>query len=203
VFDFAGAEALAEEARELARSANFLPPVVSASIDLLLNLTRCQEVGRAEQLVDEAAQAVEKAAGFHGWLWRLRLAEARAELALARGDWDEALRWADDAITQSRVHGRVKYQVAGLAARGRALDALGRTRQAIGDLRSAVDLARPVGDPAMLLRAATGLLALDGDDALAAEVRAAADRIAAALPDAEMRHRFAEAEPVRLLDRLR
>ena len=58
---------------------------------------------------------------------------------------------------------------------------------------------RPVGDTAMFLRAATALLALDGDGDLAAEARAAAQRIAAALPDEEMRRRFAAAEPVRSL----
>jgi tetratricopeptide (TPR) repeat protein len=202
VFDFAGNEVLAEEARELGRSANFLPPVLSASIDLLLNLARCQDVGRAEKLVDEVGAAAEKTAGFHGWLWRLRLAEARAEIALACGDWEETLRLVEDAIDQSRARGRVKYHAVGLETRAGALAALGRTREAIADLRNAVELTRPTGDPAMFLRAATGLLALDGDDALAGEARAAADSIALALPDAEMRRRFQEAELVRLLDRL-
>jgi hypothetical protein len=53
----------------------------------------------------------------------------------------------------------------------------------------------------MLLRAATALLAIEGDDALATEARQAAQRIAAALPDAEMRRRFEAAEPVRMLSR--
>jgi hypothetical protein len=60
-------------------------------------------------------------------------------------------------------------------------------------------VARPAGSPALFLRPATALLALDGDDALAAEARAAADRITAALPDPEMRRRFEAAEPVRFL----
>jgi hypothetical protein len=51
----------------------------------------------------------------------------------------------------------------------------------------------------MFLHTAAALLALDGDDTLAAEARAAAHRILAALPDAEMRRRFEAAEPVRLL----
>jgi len=51
-----------------------------------------------------------------------------------------------------------------------------------------VPLARKVGDPAQFVRAASGLLALDGDDALAAEASAAMARIARALPDARMRH---------------
>ena len=49
---------------------------------------------------------------------------------------------------------------------------------------------RPVGDPALFLRAATGLLALDGDDALVAEAGAAAQRIVAALPDEPARRCF-------------
>jgi tetratricopeptide (TPR) repeat protein len=175
---------------------------VSAGIDLLLNLARRREVSRAEELVDEVAERAAKVAGWHGWQWQMRLAEARAEIALARGDWEEALRPAEDTITQSRASGRVKYQVAGLRSRAQALASLGRHREAIADLRSAVALARPIGDPAMFLHTAAALLAIEGDDTLAAEARAAAHRILAALPDAEMRRRFEAAEPVRRLGKL-
>ena len=48
-------------------------------------------------------------------------------------------------------------------------------------------------------RAAAELLTVDGDDALAAEGRAALERIKAELPDAELRRRFEHAEPVRVL----
>lgn len=95
LFDYAGHEALAEEARTLALSINFLPPVASAGIDLLLNFARCHETGRAEALLPEIAAIVEKASGFHGWLWRLRLVEAQAEIALARGAWEEAVHHAE------------------------------------------------------------------------------------------------------------
>jgi hypothetical protein len=53
----------------------------------------------------------------------------------------------------------------------------------------------------MFLRAAAALLAIDGDDALAAETRAAVTRIAEGLPDTEIRRRFLSAEPVRLVMR--
>ena len=43
VFDFAGAERIAEEAREQARSSNYIGPVVSAGIDLLFNYARRRE----------------------------------------------------------------------------------------------------------------------------------------------------------------
>ena len=193
--------ALAEEARDVARSVSFPPPLVSASIDLLLNFARRGEVARAETLAGEVAGAVERAAGWHGWLWKLRFTEARAEIALARGDAEQAIRSAGEALEQS--HGRrAKYQTLGLVTRARALAAVGRTTEAVADLREAVRTARPLGDPALFLRAAAALLALDGDDELAAETRSTASRILAALPTEAMCQRFQAAEPVRLLGRL-
>ena len=197
LFDYAGHEAIAEEARDYARTLGFPPPLISAGIDLLLNFARRLEVSRAEKIVDEVAETVETAAAWHGWLWRMRLAEGKAEIALARGDWEETIRLAGEAIEQSRAKGRVKYQALGLGTRAKALASLGRTKAATADLRSAIELARPVGDPALFLGAAAALLAIDGDDALATEARAAVERITAALPDRDTRRRFEAAEPVR------
>ena len=202
VFDFVGAEALAEEAREMSRSASFPNALVSAGIDLLLNWARRSEVGHAEHLVHELDEAAIGGQGHHRWLWQVRLAQAHAELALARGDWETALRWAEDAIARSRLRGRVKYEIAGLATRGQALAGYGRTEEAIATLQQAVALARPVGDPAMFLRVSSSLLALDGDDALLAEARAAVDRIIAALPTIDLVRHFQSAEPVRVVERL-
>ena len=197
LWDFAGNEALAQEARERARALGFAPPAVSAGIDLLLNFARRGEVGRAEGLLAEVAAEAERVAGWHGWVWGLRLAQVRAELALARGDWAAALHWAGDAIARSRAGHRPKYEALGCNTRAQALLALGRTTEAIADLRRAVTLARSVDDPALLLRPAAGLLAVDGDDALAAEAGAAVRRIVGALPDGDMRRSFEAAEPIR------
>ncbi|HEY7092171.1 MAG TPA: hypothetical protein VH393_03270, partial [Ktedonobacterales bacterium] len=90
----------------------------------------------------------------------------------------------------------------GLRARAEALISLNRHQEALSDLRATVTLARPVGDPAMFLRATAPLLALDGDDALLAEARAAARRIASELRDAETLARFQSAEQVRALGKL-
>jgi hypothetical protein len=203
VFDYAGHAGIADEARELGRSANLLNPFVSASLDLLFNYIRCGEIGRAEQIVNEVAASVEQAAGSHGWVWRMRLAEARAELALARGDWEETLRLVEHAIAQSQPRGRVKYHAFGLETRARALAALGHKHEAIVQARNAVNLIRPIEAPALFLRAAAALLDLEGDDSLLAEARAAAHQISIALPNEEMRLLFEAAEPVRLIDRLR
>jgi tetratricopeptide (TPR) repeat protein len=207
VWDFEGNEVLAEEARELARSWAFGPPDVSAGLDLLLNFARRGDVGRADALVEEVAAAAVSPKGpmsyWHGWLWRLRLAEARAEIALARGNWQDSLTCADEAIERSRAR-RVKYEVLGLTTRAQALLGLGQAKAAIVELKRAVDIARPVGDPALFLRPAVRLidLSIDGGDVLAAEARSAVERIDAALPDDTMRARFSESEPVRTLTRL-
>jgi DNA-binding SARP family transcriptional activator len=189
--DFVGAEELSNEARELALSANWPPTAASASIDLLFNFVRRGEIGRAEQLLAEVAGAVEKAAGFHGWLWRLRLAQARAEIAAARGTWVEAADAASTAIDRSHTLGRPKYEAAGLHTRARAIAALGRTNEAIADLRRALAHARGTGDPALFLRVAPALLALAGDDGLANETRALAARVTQSLPEGELRRGFA------------
>ena len=201
LFDFARHAALAEEARELARSANLMNPLVSASLDLLFNYVRRQEVGLAEKIVREVSGTVEKAAGSHGWLWRLRLAQARAELALARGDIEGTLQLVEQAIAQSQERGRVKYQAYGLETQAKALARLGRKNAAISIAKRALELIRPIGAPALFLHAVSTLIYLEGNDALLAEARTTAQRILAALPDSKMRSAFEKADPVQLVMR--
>src|SRR5262249_55979662 len=105
------------------------------------------------------------------------------------------------AIEESQRRGRVKYEVLGLGTRAAALHALGRTHESVACLRSAVTLARRMGDAPLFLRAAVPLLELDGDDALAAEAAATAQRIASALDDQRMRNCFENALPRSLFAR--
>ena len=196
LFNYAGNEALAEEARTLAKSINFQPPAASAGIDLLLNFARRQDTRRAEALLPEIAAVVEKAGGFHGWLWRLRFAEAQAEIAQARGAWEDAVQHAESAIEQCRARGRVKYHILALDTRARALIELQRAPEAIAGLHEALAMARDLADPAVFLRPATTLLGVDGEDALLRETQTIIDRIIAAIPTQSMRRVFEAAEPV-------
>jgi DNA-binding SARP family transcriptional activator/tetratricopeptide (TPR) repeat protein len=199
VFDYVGNEEIAYEARELARSLNFPPPAISAGIDLMLNFARREEVGRAEQLIEEVSKVASKATAWHGWLWRIRLDQARAEIAVARHDWNAALEWTARVIDESGRRGRAKYEVLGLCTRAVALRGLGRAREAIEVLRTAVPLARRIGDLSVFLRAAALLLEIEGDGTLAIEAAATTARIVGEMPNARMRSCFEAGVPRALL----
>jgi hypothetical protein len=197
LFDFEGAEALQSEACELARAVDFAPPIVSAGIDSLLTFARRHEPGRAERLLKETAAAAASTAGWHQWLWQLRLTQVRAELALARDAFDEAIDTAAQSIEQSRAVGRPKYEALGLITRARGLNARARTRDAIVDAKNAVRVGERTGDPALLLLALDVLMALDGTDELANQARTVTDSIYDSLPNEAMRRCFSNADVVR------
>ncbi len=110
VFDYDGAAALRSEAQDLARSAGFAPPLISANIDALLALARCHDPGPAQELLARTVADATKTGGWHQWLWQMRLAQTRAELALARGAVEEAITAASEAIDGSRARRRPKYE---------------------------------------------------------------------------------------------
>jgi hypothetical protein len=118
-----------------------------------------------------------------GGLWRLRLAEACAELALARGDCDVAISLVRAVIEQSRATGRIKYEVLGLLTQSRALVRLGRTSEAVSTLGLALPLTRSISDPALFRWAAETALSVDGSPGLSEEARANALHISLELPD--------------------
>jgi DNA-binding winged helix-turn-helix (wHTH) protein/tetratricopeptide (TPR) repeat protein len=201
VFDYEGAEALRSEAQELARSAGFAPPLVSANIDALLAFARCHNPGPAEKLLEQTVADAAATGGWHQWLWHLRLAQARAELALARGDALQSIAMATEAIEISRARRRPKYEALGLVTRARGLHAAARTREAVSAARNATEIATAIDDPALLLLALDALLYLDGTDELMAQARAVSNRILASLPDDSLRATFHASEVVQRMQR--
>jgi tetratricopeptide (TPR) repeat protein len=187
--DLEGAMARAYEARELAHRIAFEPPFVSAGIDLLLIFARQQDPGRAGALLDETAQAVQKASGWHAWKWDMRLSQARAELASARGVWGEAIEAATHVIDQSRTRHRPKYEALGLVTRALAARRLGN-RSALKDARAAVDVGRRLADPAVLLDCLIARLEIEGTDALLDEARRTAHKIAQTVANETLRSAF-------------
>ncbi len=179
------AEDLATEARELARRAGWPPGEVSAGIDLAVCRLRRDDIASAERLLEDSGRAAAGirardpgSSGFHDWLWAIRLAWARAELAAAHGAHDDVERHAAEALTLSEG-GRPKYEIAALVTRARSRAGNDRHREALADLDRALALARASNDPVLILRAAIPRREHDGDDVLAAEIRRLEERIEA------------------------
>ncbi|MEE9191227.1 MAG: adenylate/guanylate cyclase domain-containing protein [Candidatus Aerophobetes bacterium] len=203
LYDFKTAQVITEEAKGIAASLNFPPPIISANIDLLFNFTRRGKVGRADAFVDKVAEAVERTSGWHGWLWKMRLAQAQAEIGLAHGDGEKAIQFAEKSLHQSQATGRIKYQAAALETRGKALVLMGNERnKGIGDLQKAIQLVRPVQDPLMFLRAAYALLCIERDKKLIQEVGKVVTQIKKSLLNTPVYLLFEESEPVRVLSQL-
>jgi tetratricopeptide (TPR) repeat protein/predicted Ser/Thr protein kinase len=201
VFDLDGAESIHTEARELARSLNFMPTIVSSGIDLLFVHLRRLDLARAQALLPDVEREAAATPGWHDWLWHGRLKQVRAELAFACGNASTAFEYAQGAIEYWRGNGRIKYEALGYITAARALRALGRTREAIALARDALAVARRSSDPALLLWTLNVLLALDGNDALAGEARTVSAAIKLELPDESMQRRFDESELVQAIPR--
>jgi tetratricopeptide (TPR) repeat protein len=197
--DFAGGALLAEEAQEIARSVAFTPTMVSAGIDLLLSHLHRRDVVAADKMLGGLSALVAETGhlGWHGWLFRIRFDHALAEFSLARGDAAEALVRADSVLAQSRDL-RPKYEVLARGARARALHLLGRTHDAAAEARTALSRARAMGSPSVVLRTATTLLAIEGDDTTREEVRAVIKHMADCAPE-DLRSGFLSSDTLRQL----
>jgi tetratricopeptide (TPR) repeat protein len=187
--DFDGAVRRATEARELAHRVAFEPPLVSAAIDLLLIHARSQDAARAGPLLAEVERAVQQASGWHAWKWKMRLSQARAELAAAKGNWIDAITFASDVIEQSETRSRPKYQALGLATRAHARGQLGQ-RQAVKDAWAAVKVARRLADPAVLLECLSVLIEQDANSDVLGEWQRTVDSILGALTCEPLRGKF-------------
>jgi tetratricopeptide (TPR) repeat protein len=165
-----------EEAAELDAAAGFANAVLQSGIDQLFT-----ELARAEARWPELWERSQNTKGWHHWLMAGRLAEAKAEIALAKGDHAEAARLAVDAIHQSREVRRAKYELAARLVLGRALMALGQPERGIDELRAALDGIRRLGHPPTLWQASwtlgTALAQAGKHDDAAAAVAAAANTL--------------------------
>jgi tetratricopeptide (TPR) repeat protein len=170
-----------QEAAELGAAAGFANAVLQSGIDQLFTDLARGEVGRAEARWPELWERTQDTKGTHQWLMAGRLAEGKAEIALAKGDHAEAARLAQEAIDRSREVQRAKYELAARLVLGRALMALGQPERGIDQLHTALDGIRRLGHPPTLWRAwwtlGTALAQAGRDDEAAAAAAAAANTL--------------------------
>jgi tetratricopeptide (TPR) repeat protein len=190
LFDYEQAEAFADQAIALGRAVSFMPPVISSSLDLAIIATRRGDLLWARAALADITKPAEAASAWHGWVWRLRIDEIRAEIALRAGEHEVAIEAAARALERAERCGRPRYRVWSRCLRGLALAALGR---AVGDdFDVAIADARALREPALILHAMRASLAARPDEALAAEARELARAIAASHPDETTRARLLE-----------
>jgi tetratricopeptide (TPR) repeat protein len=190
LLDYEAAEALAHEATALAGRGAFIPPVIASALDLVLIAIRRGDHARAEAQLAEVAPKAEAAGAWHRWVWRLRLDEIRAELALRKGEHAAAIELATRADDQAVKCGRLRYRVWSRCLRGHALAASDRHGDAHADLDAALAGARELHEPALLLHALCASLAVRPDLVLAAEARTLVRTLAAAHPEETTRARL-------------
>ena len=159
----------------------------------------CGDVADAERRMPETAAGVAKSAGWHQWIFALRLALAQAAVANAKQDWRGALEAANAGLEWAQKVGRRKHLANGLGLRASALIGLGKKAEAIADLQAAVETARELRYPALFIRRAAELLQHAGSDALLEEARTAVSTVAAELYDPAVLRRFNESAPVLLI----
>lgn len=197
LYDYETARLLAEEARELAHALNFPPALISAGIDLLFNDARCENIGSAEKLVESMGESIKKAAGWHGWLWKMRFSQARAEISLVKKNYEEAMTLCDETLEQSKKTGRVKYHAAALCAKAKALAKQGKKSDALVVMENALKIVRPINDPALFLRTSSAFLSIEQDEDVAREAAASAKQIRESLAGTMLLSRFENAVPMR------
>lgn len=178
-----------DEAIEMALSAGFPFAELQARIDLLFADLVEGDVGRAEAEWPSLWEMAVNAKGWHGWVTQGRLAEATAEIAVARGDLEAAVQAATAAMRRAHEVGRPKYEITARLALGAALHGLRRYDEAVDELRKARSDAEQLGHPPTRWRAGIALgesLVLAGGDGEAEPVFAAArdviERFAGGLP---------------------
>ena len=170
-------------------------------MDKLYIFIRTNQLGKAQALVPEVIVSVKKSQGWHGWLWKIRLLNARAELAVAGENKEEALRYAEEALEESRARQRVKYESLALQAKAGALILAGEKKKAIRCQLSAIKIAREMNYPCLLLKAITRQLDLEGTGELLKEAKAIVRKLNATLPGPQLTASFEKSEPVQAVMR--
>ncbi|HJP66254.1 MAG TPA: hypothetical protein VKA30_08125, partial [Actinomycetota bacterium] len=205
LFDLDEARARNEEAAELGARAGFAIAEVQGGIDHIFADLIEGELGRADARWPELWERTQAAKGWHQWLMAGRLTEAKAEIALARGDFEAAATAADRAVRDSAEVSRRKYETAARLVLGRALLGLGQRDRAVAELRAATDAAEGLFHPPTRWRAwsalSEALLATGDDDGAAAAHTRASNLIRefAATLQPERAERLLAAEPVRAI----
>jgi class 3 adenylate cyclase/tetratricopeptide (TPR) repeat protein len=130
--DLRAAREHSEQAHQMALEAEFTGSRLSAEVDLLFVDLVEGKVGEAERKLPELLKEAAGTRGWHQWLWTGRLAVARAEIHLAKEEWEAAARAAEEALSLAVERGgRLKYACRSRTILGQALTKMGRAEESV------------------------------------------------------------------------
>jgi tetratricopeptide (TPR) repeat protein len=123
--------------------------VPSSLLNLAMDYLYKNDYENAEKYFKEVINAYDQ----HrvGW-WRIqtRLLLGRGEISFAKGDYTQALKFAEDSLAISRKAGAKKYIAKGLKLKAEILAKIGNPEEAIELMQNALRTAQEVGNPPLL-----------------------------------------------------
>jgi class 3 adenylate cyclase/tetratricopeptide (TPR) repeat protein len=136
--DLRAAREHSEQAQQMALEAEFAGSRLSSEVDLLFVDLLEGKVGEAERKLPELLESAAATRGWHQWLWTGRLAVARAEIRLAKEEWEEAAQAAEESLSLALKRGeRLKYACRSRTILGQAMSKMGRCEESVDVLRQA------------------------------------------------------------------
>ena len=123
--------------------------VPHALLNLGMDCLYKNDYENAEKYFKEASNLMHQHPG--GW-WRVetRILLGRGEIALAKGDYAQAVKSAEDLLAISEKAGAKKYIAKGLKLKAEVLTEKGNAKEAIELMEKALKLAQHVGNPPLL-----------------------------------------------------
>lgn len=133
-------------AHQKARASGAVP---SSLLNLGMDYLYKNDYENAEKYFKEVINAYQQ----HrvGW-WRIetRILLGRGEISLAKGDYSQALKFAEDSLAISEKAGAKKYVAKGLKLKAEVLAKKGNPEEAIELMQNALKFAQDVGNPPLL-----------------------------------------------------
>jgi tetratricopeptide (TPR) repeat protein len=143
-----------EEARERSQTvsdrlgpSDFNMPWMNARADLIAAELLLGNFAAVERQWPSAWDDAQEVQAWEHWLTSGRLAAARAQLELGKGNLDDALTWSRRALEMAATGGRPKYEAISLQALGQVLTQQGLSDEAVIELERAVAIADQLGSP--------------------------------------------------------
>ena len=123
---------------------------ISAMINLGLDHFLLGQHKRALSCLEPTLDRVQREAfGAHRWRWTIRLLVGLAEVHVARGAYEEALRYVEQGLKEAQATSSQKYVAKGWALRGKILAQMGDRETAGAELQRAHTLAEQLICPAL------------------------------------------------------